>query len=85
MFIIIDSSNTSLGEDKDDSQEILSLEDIPIISFHAIFGATYPQTLHMMGKLRNNSIIVLTDSGSTCNFIDQDAVIEFRLLVNQSK
>ena len=85
LFMIADSSHTSLEEDKDDSREIPSPEDIPEISFHAIASAEHPQTLRVMGKLRNKSVTVLIDGGSTHNFIDQVVVTKFGLPVNQSK
>ena len=68
--MIVDFSHTSLEEDRDDSQEIPSPEDILEISFHAISGAEHPQTLHVMENLRNKSVTMLIDGGSTHNFID---------------
>ena len=85
LFMIADSSHTSLKEDRDDSREIPSPEDIPEISFHAIADAEHPQTLRVMGNLRNKSVTVLIDRGSTHNFIDQAVVTKFGLPVNQSK
>ena len=85
LFMIVDSSHTNLEEDSDDSREIPSPEDIPEISFHAIAGAEHPQTLRVMGNLRNKSVTVLIDGGSTHNFIDQAVVTKFGLPVNQSK
>ena len=73
----------SLEEDRDDSQEMPSPEDIPKISFHVI--AEHPQTLRVMGNLRNKSVTVLIDGGNTHNFINQAVVTKFGLLVNQSK
>ena len=83
--MIVNASHMSLEEDRDDSQEMPSPEDIPEISFHAIAGAEHPQTLRVMGNLRNKSVIVLIDKGSTHNFIDQVVVTKFGLPVNQSK
>ena len=54
---------------------------LPEISFHAIAGTKHPQTLRLMGKLRNRAITILIDGGSTHNFIDQEVVTKFGLPV----
>jgi len=51
----------------------------PEISFHAITGAEHPQTIRVLGKLQNKSLIVLIDGGSTHNFIDQAIATRFGL------
>jgi hypothetical protein len=43
------------------------------ISFHALMGHTIPQTLRVMGKIKQSPISVLIDSGSTHNFL-QDRI-----------
>ena len=45
-------------------------EVIPEISFHAIAGTEHPQTIRVLGKLKNKNVVVLIDGGSTHNFID---------------
>lgn len=64
---------------------MMNYEDIPEISFHAIVGAECPQTLRVLGNLRNKSVTMLIDGGSTYNFIDQAVVSKFGLPVNRSK
>nr|TKS13846.1 hypothetical protein D5086_0000049220 [Populus alba] len=85
LFMIEDTSHTILEESTDDSQDMLNSEDMPKISFHAIFGAEHPQTLHVLGNLKNKSVTMLIDGGSTHNFIDQAVVSKFGLTVNRSK
>nr|TKS05812.1 hypothetical protein D5086_0000129320 [Populus alba] len=83
--MIKDTSHTSLEEGIDDSQDMLNSEDMPEISFHAIASAEHPQTLRVLGNLRNKSVTVLINGGSTHNFIDQAVVSKFGLPVNRSK
>ena len=68
--MIADFSHKNLEEDRDDSQEIPSPEDILEISFHSIASAEHPQTLRVMENLRNKSVTMLIDGGSTHNLID---------------
>ncbi|KAH9794628.1 hypothetical protein KPL71_004958 [Citrus sinensis] len=56
-------------------------ESIPEISYHAIAGTKHPQTIRVLGKLKNKDIMVLVDGGSTHNFIDQSIVSKFGLPV----
>lgn len=55
------------------------------ISFHAISGATHPQTIRVLGKLRNKHVTVLIDGGSTHNFIDHAIVTKLGLPIMQDK
>jgi hypothetical protein len=43
------------------------------ISLHALMGHSIPQTLRVMGQIRNSPVAILIDSGSTHNFL-QDRV-----------
>lgn len=61
------------------------VDDMPEISFHAIAGANHPQTLQVIGTLRNKPITVLIDSGSFHNFIDQNVVTHFGLPIEKGK
>ncbi|KAK9230741.1 hypothetical protein WN944_023713 [Citrus x changshan-huyou] len=60
-------------------------ESIPEISYHAIPGTEHPQTIRVLGKLKNKDIMVLVDGGSTHNFIDQSVVSKFGLPVVRDK
>ncbi|XP_074297152.1 uncharacterized protein LOC141627838 [Silene latifolia] len=46
-------------------------EEQPLISLNAISGYHSYQTMRVHGKVRNNTIHILIDSGSTHNFCDQ--------------
>ena len=54
------------GEHKEDS-EVIS----PTISLHALLGVEGCQTMRIMGKIKNQTLVMLVDSGSTHNFMDQ--------------
>lgn len=45
-------------------------EIIPEISFHAMARTKHPQTIRILGKLKNKEVTILIDGGSTHNFID---------------
>ena len=60
-------------------------EVIPEISFHAIAGTEHPQTIRVLGKLKNKNVMVLIDGGSTHNFIDHTIVSKFGLPVIRDK
>ena len=46
----------------------------PIISLHALLGTEDSQTMRLHGKVKNMRVVVLVDSGSTHNFVDQSVV-----------
>ena len=50
-----------------------SVEPKPQISLHALMGHKIPQTLRVQGRINNHPLMVLVDSGSTHNFI-QDRI-----------
>lgn len=39
------------------------------ISFHALSGHLAPETLHLMGRISNQNVVILIDGGSTHNFV----------------
>jgi hypothetical protein len=41
----------------------------PVISLNALIGFSDPQTLKLIGYIKNQKFIILIDSGSTHNFI----------------
>ena len=43
----------------------------PTISLHALTGIEGYQTMRIMGRIKKQSVVILIDSGSTHNFIDQ--------------
>ena len=68
-----------------DQLEPKPYDALPEISFHAIVGTKHPQTIRVLGKLKNKNVTVLIDGGSTHNFIDQAIVSKFGLPVIQDK
>ena len=43
----------------------------PVISLHALLGTGDYQTMRLRGKVKNLTVVILVDSGSTHNFVDQ--------------
>ncbi|XP_057484986.1 uncharacterized mitochondrial protein AtMg00860-like [Actinidia eriantha] len=62
-------------EAEDTREEVNMITPLLEISFHAIARTEHPQTLRVVGKLKNNALTVLIDGGSTHNFIDQVAYL----------
>ncbi|KAA8531359.1 hypothetical protein F0562_006068 [Nyssa sinensis] len=85
LFMIEDSLD--VGEENSDAngQGAEVLDALPEISFHAIAGAEHPQTLRVWGRLKNKNLMVLTDGGSTHNFIDQATASRFGLYITRNK
>ena len=69
----------------DNQQRTKGIDTLPEISFHAITRGEYPQTLRVLGRLKNKNLTILIDSGNTHNFIDQTVVSRFGLLVIREK
>lgn len=62
-----------------DENEIEAAENFAEISLHAIFGKSQASTMKLHGKLKDKSIVILIDSGSTHNFIAESLVAELEL------
>lgn len=61
LFMIEYVTHSSVDEDEQGKAEPNYHEVMPEFSFHAISGASHPQTIHVLGKLRNKNVIVLMD------------------------
>ena len=57
----------------------------PEISFNAMIGTEHPQTMRIVGQLKNKMVILLIDGGSTHNFIDEAIVSKLALTINREK
>jgi len=79
--MIWDSADSCTNETANDQLEVEN-EIIPEISFHAMIGTDHPQTVRVIGQLRNKKVMLLVDGGSTHNFIDEAIVSMFGLPVN---
>ena len=42
------------------------------ISIHALVGTEGPHTMRLRGKIKNQTVVILVDSRSTHNFLDQN-------------
>lgn len=49
------------------------------ISWHALAGVVAPRTMRVMGKIGEQLVVVLIDTGSTHSFVDQDLARRIRL------
>jgi hypothetical protein len=85
LFMIWDSSITGSEDSVLDLLEPVEEDVIPEISFHAMTGTEHPQTMHVIGQLKNKKVILLIDGGSTHNFIDEAIVSKLALPVNREK
>ena len=57
-----------------DMVEIFASTEEAIISLHALFGVSTPQTLKINGYIKYHQLVVLIDSGNTHKFINQSKV-----------
>ncbi|OMO94039.1 hypothetical protein COLO4_16541 [Corchorus olitorius] len=73
--------NIELSSDQDEFTESVDLIDdtnsptqdadsYPIITLHALLGADGPQTMQVVGKIKNQLVTILIDTASTHNFIN---------------
>ena len=79
LFMIEDSTPEEIDTSDDCTVDVATVESFPEISFHAIARTEHPQTIRVLGKLKNKDVTVLIDGGSTHNFIDQSIVSQFGL------
>eukprot|EP00253_Pinus_taeda_P030836 PITA_30836 len=64
-----DSSDKEENEENENPSP-KSEDEMPRISIAAIIRIAQPQTLKLKGYIKNQSVIVMVDSGSTHNFVD---------------
>jgi hypothetical protein len=70
LFLIEEVETEELEEiDKATLQEVTKEE--PVISLNAITGTPTPKTMRVVGTMKGQQVIVLVDSGSTHNFLDE--------------
>jgi hypothetical protein len=75
--MIEDSPHTDI-EDVEINQPDLELSEV-------LPETEHPQTIRVLGKLKNKNVVVLIDGGSIHNFIDQALVSRFGLPITQGK
>ena len=67
---IVDCRDKLTGEMQKEGDE----DSSPVISLHALMGTEGCQTMRVMGRIKKQNLVVLIDSGSTHNFLDQTVV-----------
>ena len=80
----IDCEEEEENEQEEDIHQEPTLEEEEMsltISCNALAGITTPQTLKIEGHIKKKKVIVLTDSGSTHNFIHCKVAKEFNFLL----
>jgi len=58
------------------------LEVEPLISLNALIGFSTPQTLKLIGYIKNQKVIILVDGGNTHNFIHHRIAQEFNFYIH---
>lgn len=62
-------------------EQMWGTEDEPLISLHALAGYNGPKTMRLMCTIGKRQLVILIDSGSTHNFVDQKIVEALQLAV----
>ena len=75
-----EEGETSVENDKFEKEE-----EEPLMSVHAIVGATRHQTLRIRGNIKKKAIIILIDLGSTHNFLDVMVAKRIGCIIQQDK
>ena len=68
-----------------ENDEPIGQEEEPLVSVHAIVGATSHQTMRIRDNIKKKVIIILIDSRSTHNFLDVIVVKRTGCVVQQNK
>lgn len=74
-------SEDEKSEDCNDNQE----QELHVLSLNSMVGITSKKTMKMKGLIGNREVVVLIDSGASCNFIAQKLVEELALPVVETK
>jgi hypothetical protein len=53
------------------------------ISLHALAGAPTPRTMCLMGRIKEQPMVILIDTGTTHNFMDQNLAQKIQLLAQE--
>jgi hypothetical protein len=61
-----------------DLMEFSYSEAKPKISLQAITSNVHPKTMRIVGRVKNQNLVILIDSGSTHNFLDCRLIVNVR-------
>ncbi|KAK1582669.1 hypothetical protein Q3G72_017159 [Acer saccharum] len=83
LLLLEGSSSLNKEEDKDEELEepIANEPTEPEISFHALTGWSTSKTMRITTKIGHYEVVVLIDSGSTHNFINEKVAVMLHLPV----
>lgn len=76
LFVIILEEEEEEEEGRNTERMEFS-EDIDtdcVVSLHALKGQPPTETIKLVGKVKNNEVVILVDSGSTHSFLDPSVV-----------
>jgi hypothetical protein len=71
-LFLIEEVETEELEELDEATLKEVVEEVPEISLNAITGTPTPKTMRIVGWVKGQQVIVLIDSGSTHNFLDEN-------------
>ncbi|KAG2666849.1 hypothetical protein I3843_15G081700 [Carya illinoinensis] len=77
--------DTGQVSDQGEVVQILDKGKCPEISLHAILGSLNPKTMRIRGRIGNQAVTILIDSGSTHNFLDPALLTRVPLAVNEEE
>ncbi|XP_042972766.1 uncharacterized protein LOC122304569 [Carya illinoinensis] len=79
-YVVVDIDNKKEEMQEANPNTSVSAET-PAITLHAIIGSLNPKTMRVVGKIGNQPVTILIDSGSTHNFIDPSLLSKLSLPV----
>jgi hypothetical protein len=60
------------GESDSDNEKSETINDLLAVTIHALAGYSNPQTMRASGYIKRQPVIVLIDTSSTNNFLDEN-------------
>ena len=76
---VIEYLEESLDNKEEDAKEEPQLTEVMV---HALAGYSNPQTMKVEGLLKQQSITILIDTGSTNNFLDSKVAVRMALSID---